>query len=256
MIGPRFLHSPRHWGFKLRKLNTGILLGWLIGVPLLLFVDSSIAHDVSSADRQLLKGNSGNQAVLYAWLGAKHMITGYDHLLFLAGVIFYLRRIQEVALLVSLFALGHSITLIGGVLSGLHVNAFLVDAIIGFSVVYKGFDNLGGFTQIFAERPNERLAVLLFGLFHGLGLASKLEDLGLPSEGLLGNLIAFNIGVELGQFAALLVMLLLLRLLFVRQGSSPENRKTGKIAGTVINTGLMLAGFSLMAYQLARFWAT
>lgn len=238
--------------------SNGVLLAWLSVVPLLLLVDASFAHDVSNADRQLLQGSSGEQAVLYAWLGAKHMITGYDHLLFLAGVIFYLRRIREIALLVSLFALGHSITLIGGVLTGLHVNPFLIDAVIGFSVAYKGFDNLGGFTRFFGERPDERLAVLAFGLFHGLGLASKLEDLGLQPDGLLGNLIAFNIGVELGQFAALLVILLLLRLLLKPQSDSLDKRTTGKdrnTLGSVINVGLMLTGFALMAYQLARYWA-
>lgn len=234
-----------------RKLRNGMLLGWLAVATLLITGDGAMAHDVSSTDRQLLKGNPGEQAALYLWLGAKHMITGYDHLLFLGGVIFYLRRIREIALLVSLFALGHTITLIGGVLSGLSANAYLIDAIIGLSVAYKGFDNLGGFKQLFSARPDERLVVLSFGLFHGLGLASKLEDLGLEPEGLVGNLIAFNVGVELGQFAALFMILLLLRLALKPHSDSPANSN----AGRAINAGLMVAGFALMTNQLARFWA-
>lgn len=188
------------------------------------------------------------QIGLYLWLGAKHMVTGYDHLLFLLGVIFYLRRIAEIALFVTLFAVGHSLTLIGGVMLGLNVNAFLVDAIIGFSVAYKGFDNLGGFKSLFGEAPDERVAVFIFGLFHGLGLATKLQDLSFDGGGLLGNLIAFNIGVELGQFVALLAILILLRV-FALQHS-------GKVTRVTVNGGLVVAGFALMAYQLARFFGS
>jgi hypothetical protein len=212
---------------------------------LCLFVDSANAHDVSQADRELISGKAGVNFLLYAWLGAKHMVTGYDHLLFLVGVIFYLRKIHEVAVFVSLFALGHTVTLISGVLLGLDVNSYLVDAIIGLSVAYKGFDNLGGFQRLFGEVPNERLAVFIFGLFHGLGLGSKLQDLGLQTEGLLGNLIAFNVGVELGQFAALFVIVLLLRWLTWGQ----EN----VFVRNTINSSLVVAGFALMTYQLARY---
>ncbi len=207
---------------------------------------AAYAHNVSSSDAELISGKSGWQGLLYVWLGAKHMITGYDHLLFLVGVIFYLRDLRTVAVFVSLFALGHTITLISGVLFDFGVNPFLIDAIIGLSVAYKGFDNLGGFKTLFGESPNELVAVFIFGLFHGLGLATKLQDLGLPSDRwLVPNLVSFNVGVELGQLAALIVMLLLLRAL--------PGRVRGSRVGTFINVALMIAGFALMTYQLALY---
>ena len=222
-----------------------VLVKILVVVLLLLAGAAAFGHNVSREDIELISGNPGLQLVLYAWLGAKHMVTGYDHLLFLVGVIFFLRRIRDIALFVSLFALGHSITLILGVLLGLDVNPYLVDAIIGLSVAYKGFDNLGGFQRLFGDAPDERFAVFTFGLFHGLGLATKLQDLGLHEDGLLGNLIAFNLGVEIGQFAALLVIVLLLRWLTWRRENSSMR--------FAVNGGLIIAGFALMAYQLALF---
>ena len=177
------------------------------------WINPSAAHEVSSEDIEALRGLQGIQLTHYVWLGGKHMLTGYDHLLFLLGVIFYIRRLRDVVVLVSLFALGHSLTLILGVVFNLGVNPFLVDAIIGLSVVYKGFDNLGGFRKLFSERPNEKLVVLVFGLFHGLGLATKLEAVAVRDDGLVANLLAFNVGVELGQVTALVVALGLLKLL-------------------------------------------
>jgi len=216
-----------------------------LGLIVLSITGDAWAHNVSRDDIELIAGRSGPQFSLYLWLGAKHMVTGYDHLLFLVGVIFYLKRLSTVAIFASLFALGHTITLIGGVWLGLDVNAYLVDAIIGLSVAYKGFDNLNGFETLFGESPNERLAVLIFGLFHGLGLATKLQDLGLSEDGLFVNLISFNLGVELGQLAALIVFVLVLR--FV------PPRTAGSKIGTGVNVGLVVAGFALMAYQLALF---
>jgi len=209
---------------------------------LLVAVGDALAHNVSLQDARLIAGKSGPQILLYMWLGAKHMVTGYDHLLFLIGVIFYLKRLHTVAIFVSLFALGHSITLIGGVLLGLDVNPYLVDAIIGLSVAYKGFDNLKGFDILFGDSPNERMAVFIFGLFHGLGLATKLQDLGLAEDGLLPNLISFNIGVELGQLAALVVFVLILRYV--------PPRTAGSRIGSFVNVGLVVSGFVLMAYQI------
>jgi hypothetical protein len=205
----------------------------------------ALAHNVSREDAELIAGKTGVQFVLYTWLGAKHMVTGYDHLLFLVGVIFYLRTLRTIALFVSLFALGHSITLISGVLLGLDVNPYLVDAIIGLSVAYKGFDNLHGFDKLFGDSPDERSAVFIFGLFHGLGLATKLQDLGLADDGLLANLVSFNLGVELGQLVALVVIVFALRLLPVRS----ENTQVG----TVVNIALIVAGFALMSYQIALY---
>lgn len=217
--------------------SLAVLALWLTG--------DALAHNVSKEDAELIAGKTGVQFTLYVWLGAKHMVTGYDHLLFLVGVVFYLKSLRTIALFVSLFALGHSITLIGGVWLGLDVNPYLVDAIIGLSVAYKGFDNLQGFDKLFGDSPDERLAVFIFGLFHGLGLATKLQDLGLAEDGLLANLISFNLGVELGQLVALVAIVLILRLI-------PDRSEKSSI-GTAVNVGLIVAGFALMAYQIGLY---
>ncbi len=207
---------------------------------------AALAHNVSPEDAMRIAGRTGVQLPLYIHLGAKHMVTGYDHLLFLLGVVFYLLRLRDVAVLVSLFALGHSVTLIVGVLADLRVSPYLVDAVIGLSVVYKGFDNLQGFSALLGERPDERAAVFAFGLFHGLGLATKLRQLGLDDDGLLANLLAFNLGVELGQFAALCVIVMVLRWM-------PRVRSNKRLA-TGLNLGLVGAGFALFAYQLGGYF--
>jgi len=212
---------------------------------LLVSAGNAEAHNVSADDIARIGGRSGLQLSLYLWLGAKHMVTGYDHLLFLIGVIFYLKTFREIAILVSLFAVGHSITLIEGVLAGHNISPYLVDAIIGLSVAYKGFDNLNGFTTFFGERPNEKIVVFVFGLFHGLGLATKLQDLGLQPDGLLPNLISFNVGVELGQISALVVIVLLLR-----KFNFLKNDYRFAIG---INTLLIVAGFALFAHQITQY---
>jgi len=221
------------------------VMRWLTALGILLLSSSAFGHTIEGSDANFVQAIDGPAVFPFMYLGAKHMVTGYDHLLFLIGVIFYLKRLRLVAVFVSLFALGHSITLIGGVLLGLDVNPYLVDAIIGLSVAYKGFDNLGGFDTLFGESPNERMAVFIFGLFHGLGLATKLQDLGLAEDGLLANLISFNVGVELGQLVALVLFVLVLRY-------APP-RTTGSKTGTIVNVGLVVAGFVLMAYQLGSY---
>jgi hypothetical protein len=221
---------------------------FLVAAVLLWLTGDALAHNVSKEDAELIAGKTGVQFALYVWLGAKHMVTGYDHLLFLVGVVFYLKSFRTIALFVSLFALGHSITLISGVWLGLDVNPYLVDAIIGLSVAYKGFDNLQGFEKLFGDSPDEKLAVFIFGLFHGLGLATKLQDLGLAQDGLLANLISFNLGVELGQLLALVGIVLLLRLL--------PSRSEKSNVGTAVNIGLIVAGFALMAYQIGLYLQT
>lgn len=158
---------------------------------LALFAGGVLAHGVADGDARFMEQNAGARLLPFLYLGAKHMATGYDHLLFLVGVIFFLYRMKDVGLYVSLFAIGHSVTLLYGVLSGTHVNPYLVDAIIGLSVVYKGLDNLGAFKAWFGVQPDTRAAVLIFGLFHGFGLATKLQDFNLPDEGLVANIIAF-----------------------------------------------------------------
>ena len=205
-----------------------------------------MAHGVDESTRNFLLNNTGVQFIAFMYIGAKHMVTGYDHLLFLVGVIFFLYKSRDVLLYVSMFTLGHSLTLLLGVLWDLQVNAYLVDAIIGLSVVYKGFDNLGGFNRTLGYTPNPKAAVLIFGLFHGFGLATKLQEFQLPQDGLFINLIAFNLGVELGQFSALVFILLIIN--FWRKHHSFE-----KFSITT-NTLLMSAGFMLIGFQLTGYF--
>ena len=206
----------------------------------------AFAHGVDDKTRVFLMDNSGSAFIPFLYIGAKHMITGYDHLLFLVGVIFFLYKPKDILLYVSMFTIGHSITLLLGVLFSLHVNAYLIDAIIALSVVYKGFDNLGGFQKYFKFQPNNIIAVLVFGLFHGLGLATKLQEFNFSKEGLLTNLIGFNIGVEIGQFIALLYVLIII--------SIWRKYKSFTQFSTITNIALIIAGFALMIFQLKGFF--
>ena len=170
------------------------------------FLSVSIyAHGVDEATQSFLLGNKGIAFGPFLYIGAKHMITGYDHLLFLVGVIFFLYKKKEILIYISFFTLGHSATLLFGVLSDININGYLIDAIIASSIIYKGFDNLGGFKQIFGKQPNTKIVVLIFGLFHGFGLATKLQEFQFDKEGLIINLLGFNLGVEIGQFLACLL---------------------------------------------------
>jgi len=207
---------------------------------------SVLAHGVDDSTRAFLESNISVEFIPFLYIGAKHMVTGYDHLLFLIGVIFFLYKSKDILLYVSMFTLGHSITLLWGVLADIQVNAYLIDAIIGLSVVYKGFDNLGGFKHIFGKAPDAKLMVLIFGLFHGFGLATKLQEFQLPEEGLLTNLIAFNIGVELGQFIALTFVLLII--------SYWRHHASFIRFSTLTNTALMSAGFMLIGFQLTGYF--
>jgi hypothetical protein len=176
------------------------------------------AHGVSGKDAVFLQGLDGQAIGPLMYLGAKHMVTGYDHLLFLVGVIFFLYRLKDVLLYVSLFTVGHSLTLLGGVLGGIHANPYLIDAVIGFSVVYKAFENMDGFKRFFGVQPNTRAAVLIFGLFHGFGLATKLQEFALSQNGLVANIVSFNVGVEIGQGLALTAILIALSYWRTRSG--------------------------------------
>lgn len=206
---------------------------------------SSIAHGVDDNTKQFLQANEGVAFIPFLYIGAKHMVTGYDHLLFLVGVLFFLFRSKDVLIYVSFFTLGHSVTLMLGVWNDIQVNAYLIDAIIGLSIVYKGFDNLGGFKRLLGFEPNTKAAVLIFGLFHGFGLATKLQEFEFGREGLLENLIAFNIGVELGQFFALTFVLIILSI-WRRSASYLK-------FSTVTNTSLMCAGLMLALFQFTGY---
>ncbi len=214
-------------------------------VLMFLMTSVTFAHGVDENTKQFLLANQGLAIGPFLYIGAKHMVTGYDHLLFLVGVIFFLFRTRDILLYVSLFTLGHSLTLFFGVLENITVNPYLIDAIIGISVIYKGFDNLGGFQRLLGFQPNTQAAVLIFGLFHGFGLATKLQDFALPEQGLWKNLLAFNVGVEIGQFLALLFILIALN--FWRRFNSFYG------FSVVTNTLLMSCGLILFGYQMAGF---
>ena len=206
---------------------------------------SLLAHGVDEATKQFLETNQGAAIFPFIYIGAKHMLTGYDHLLFLVGVVFFLFRSKDVLLYVSLFTLGHSVTLLYGVFSNIAINPFIIDAIIGLSVVYKGFDNLGGSQRLFNYQPNTKIAVIIFGLFHGFGLATKLQEFQLPDNGLITNIISFNIGVEIGQFLALALVLIVLNV----WRKYPSYLRFAIITNTaLISAGLMLIGLQLTGY--------
>ena len=220
----------------------------LLFLCLLGFPVSLLAHGVDDSTRQFLLANEGVAIMPYMYIGAKHMVTGYDHLLFLVGVIFFLYRPKDVVVYVTFFTIGHSLTLLLGVLNDIAVNPYLIDAIIGFSIIYKGFDNLGGFRRLLGFQPSTKLAVLIFGLFHGFGLATKIQEFEIPDDGLLENLISFNVGVELGQFLALTIVFIAL---------SYWRRFPGFLHfSTVTNTLLMSGGMMLMGFQLTGFFVT
>jgi hypothetical protein len=237
---------------SLRALDTRTqLLLFLLAVATLCqfaLPGALMAHGVASGDAGYIQESSGVLLVPFAYLGAKHMVTGYDHLLFLLGVIFFLYRLKDIGIYVSLFAIGHSTTLLLGVLTEVRVSSYLIDAIIGLSVVYKSLDNLGAFKQWFGVQPNTKVATLIFGFFHGFGLATKILEFEISPDGLIANLIAFNVGVEIGQLLALSAILIAMSY-WRRTESFTRHAYTANVA-------VMTAGFVLMGYQLAGFFVS
>ena len=228
------------------KTTHGLLVAAVILAAAALAPDSAFAHGVSAKDASFVQSIDGPAVGPFLYLGAKHMFTGYDHLLFLVGVIFFLYRLKDVVQYISLFTIGHSVTLLVGVLADVRANAYIIDAIIGLSVVYKAFENMGGFERFLGFRPNTRAAVTVFGLFHGFGLATKIQELSPSPNGLLTNMISFNVGVEIGQILALAFVLILLgywrsRPAFLRHAFAA-------------NTALMAGGFILIGYQMAGYF--
>ncbi|MBC52561.1 MAG: hypothetical protein CMQ34_01865 [Gammaproteobacteria bacterium] len=208
----------------------------------MLAVGVAHAHNIADGDAAFVAGNAGAAIFPFIYLGAKHMVTGYDHLLFLAGVVFFLSRPGQIVQYVTLFAIGHSVTLIFGVLADIHANAYLIDAVIALSVVYKALENMGALDRLGRWHPDTRLAVLIFGLLHGFGLATSLQELELNPDGLIINLISFNIGVEIGQ----IIGLSLIVAVFSVWRKHPSFESTAYISNAV----LMSAGFMLLIYQL------
>jgi hypothetical protein len=227
-------------GIRIRVLALAAMTLLLLAAP------EAFGHGVADDDKGFIEQNAGMRLGPYVYLGAKHMVTGYDHLLFLVGVIFFLYRLREVTAYVSLFAIGHSVTLLFGVLSGTHVNPYLVDAIIGLSVVYKGLDNIGAFRRWFGFQPSTKAAVLIFGFFHGFGLATKLQEFTLSRNGLIPNILAFNVGVEIGQLLALTAILIAMGFWRRTDGFTRH--------AFAANVLLMAAGFVLIGYQLTGYF--
>ncbi len=201
-----------------------------------------LAHAVTEGDKGYIQEISGVNLIPYTYLGAKHMVTGYDHILFLFGVIFYLYRLKDIGLYVSLFAIGHSTTMLIGVYFDIGISSYAIDAIIGLSVVYKALDNMGAFERWLGFQPNPRIATFVFGLCHGFGLATKIQEYEMSRDGLVPNLLAFNVGVELGQLLALGAIL-------IAMGYWRRSASFGRYAYTA-NVAMMTAGFVLFGMQL------
>jgi hypothetical protein len=227
----------------MRAIIPAIIVSALLSIAL---IDQAAAHAVAEGDKGYIQEITGIYLVPFTYLGAKHMVTGYDHILFLLGVIFFLYRMQHIAIYVSLFALGHSTTMLLGVYFNVGINSYIIDAIIGLSVVYKALDNLGAYQRWFGFQPNTNAATLIFGFFHGFGLASKIIDYDIAQNGLIPNLLAFNVGVEIGQLLALTAIL-------IAMGFWRRTIGFWRHAYTA-NVAIMTAGFVLIGYQLTGYF--
>ena len=215
----------------------------LIFMPTLMMLSTEgYAHAIAQGDKGYIQEISGVNLIAFIYLGAKHMVTGYDHILFLFGVIFFLYRMRHIAIYVSLFAIGHSTTMLLGVYFNIGINSYIIDAIIGLSVVYKALDNLGAYQRWFGIQPNTKLATVIFGFFHGFGLSTKIIEYDISPDGLVPNLLAFNVGVEIGQILALSVILIVMG--FWRKTSGFWRH------AYTANVVMMSAGFMLIGYQL------
>ena len=224
-----------------RKTAVSLSVGLIGSIAM---AGAALAHAVPEHQRRAL-ADGGH--LDYAWSGAVHMLTGYDHLLFLFGVMFFLTRFGDILKFVTAFTIGHSITLLGATLLGIKANHYLIDAVIAVSVIYKGFDNLDGFRKGIGVKPPNALAMVFgFGLIHGFGLATRVQELQLPTQGLVTRILAFNVGVELGQVVALIGMVWVLSL--VREDATDIGPFT-----RVANGGLLTAGALLLLFQLHGF---
>jgi hypothetical protein len=227
----------------------GLAMTTFLVLAFLLFTSAEVfAHAVTQGDKGYIQEISGVHLLPFIYLGAKHMMTGYDHILFLFGVIFFLYKLQHIAVYVSLFAIGHSTTMVLGVYYNIGMNSYLIDAVIGFSVVYKALDNLGAYQRWFGVQPNTKVATLIFGLIHGFGLATKIQEYEISPDGLVPNLLAFNVGVEVGQLLALAVILI---------GMSFWRRTAGFLRYAYsANVVMMSAGFILVGMQLTGYFVS
>jgi len=214
--------------------------------PLIGGLDIVDAHWVTWWDKWYLEEVTGTNIIPFMYLGAKHMVTWYDHLLFLMGIIFFLYKRKDIVKYVTLFWIWHSITLLFWVFADINVNAYIIDAIIWFSIVYKWLDNIWAYKRWFWFQPNTKLATLIFGLFHGFWLATKVQDYSVSADGLLPNLISFNVGVEIGQILALSLVIIAMQ--YRRRTKYYEKYSYA------VNVALMTCWFILVGYQLVWFF--
>lgn len=238
--------SRERSGTACRRLAVACLAALALVLAAGLWSSPALAHAVTLGDKGYIQEVSGVHIIPFLYLGAKHMVTGYDHILFLFGVIFFLYGLKEIGIYVTLFAIGHSTTMLIGVLFDFGIDSYIIDAIIGFSVVYKALDNLGAFKAWFGVQPDTKVATLLFGVLHGFGLASRIIDYDIAPDGLLANLIAFNVGVEIGQLTALAAILVVM----TRWRASPSFARQAYAT----NVLMMTAGFALMGLQITGYF--
>src|SRR6056297_1620884 len=235
-----------HQGWTDPGIRRIVILSFIALSALVLGAENALAHAVTEGDAGYIQEIWGVNIIPFMYLGAKHMVTGYDHILFLLGVVFFLYKMKDVGIYVSLFAIGHSTTMLAGVWFGWGVNAYIVDAIIGLSVVYKALDNLGAYQRWFGFQPNTKIATLIFGLFHGTGLATKILEYEISPDGLVPNLLAFNVGVEIGQLIALAMILIVMSFWRKTDGFFRH--------AYTANVAMMSAGFLLIGYQLTGYF--
>lgn len=225
--------------------HRAIAVLFVLAAMILTSAGDAFAHGVAEGDKGYIQEITGVHLISFLYLGAKHMVTGYDHILFLLGIVFFLYKMKDIGVYVSLFAIGHTVTMLAGVFFNFGINSYIIDAIIGLSIVYKALDNIGAFQSWFGFQPNTKAATLIFGFFHGFGLASKIIDYEISPDGLLPNLLAFNVGVEIGQLLALALILIVMG--FWRR--TPSFLKHAYTANVV----LMAAGFVFIGYQLTGY---
>nr|WP_234913360.1 HupE/UreJ family protein [Rhizobium rhizogenes] len=234
---------PDSGGVRTLGVPRRYLLPILAFLTTLALCGTAVAHGVAEGDKGYIQEITGVNIIPFIYLGAKHMVTGYDHILFLLGVIFFLYRMQHIGIYVSLFAIGHSITMLLSVYLNIGINSYIINAIIGLSVVYKALDNMGAFQRWLGFQPTTKAATLIFGFFHGFGLSTKIIQYEISPDGLVPNLLAFNVGVELGQLLALCTIL-------IAMGYWRRTQSFWRHAYTA-NVAMMTAGFTLVGYQLA-----
>ncbi len=217
---------------------------WML--PLLLVVPTLVmAHGVSEGDQAIL---SDGRLWSYIYVGAKHMVTGYDHLLFLAGVIFFLKGIKDILKFITIFTIAHCITLIAATYYAVQADEHLIDAVIALSVLYKGFENLGGFNKLGVRSPNLLAMVFLFGLIHGFGLSTRLQSFDLGNNQFLLKILSFNLGVEAGQVLALIPIVLL-----ITQWKKYDSYTAFFKAA---NWYLVIAGIGLFCWQMYGYFSS